>query len=451
MAVIKADHGDLVGNTHPLLKQQPNQPRSNFVIVAHQSSAVVQYICGLLPKDIVREEQRLGFGIVPEHTLILQRQAQIPKCVGVSGIALQSLQVVIFKNAGNGTVPLFIQVLHQLAAAVVVVVQHGQTAGELRIDAVHKDHGHALINQLVVEVQVGIGQSGLGSLYQNAVGQVSVQQGLENTALIGYLVLGGIESGGAVVGGQDGFNLPKNGGKNNEKETACPDPCLGHVRCPGRLRQHPPSGDASSPAPSGTTPAEGGSGDVITVGFAQVGHESDWRTASTKSAQDVFSAENGYELSFVDCDNDSAKQLEAVRNFIQQGLDYIIIDPIVATGWDAVLTECEAAGAMTAMDNAGVTYGVGGDVILVSFDANKPYVQMVMDGKINANFECNPMAAPTVAEIIQQLEAGETPEKEIYVTESWFAAEDNVATITVNGEEQPMIYVTQEVLDARPY
>ena len=111
----------------------------------------------------------------------------------------------------------------------------------------------------------------------------------------------------------------------------------------------------------------------------------------------------------------------------------------------------EAAGAMTAMDNAGVTYGVGGDVILVSFDANKPYVQMVMDGKINANFECNPMAAPTVAEIIQQLEAGETPEKEIYVTESWFAAEDNVTSITVNGEEQPVIHVTQEVLDARPY
>ena len=75
-----------------------------------------------------------------------------------------------------------------------------------------------------------------------------------------------------------------------------------------------------------------------------MGHESDWRTASTNSAYDVFSEENGYELSFVDCDNDSAKQLEAVRNFIQQGLDYIIIDPIVSTGWDAVLTECEDAG-----------------------------------------------------------------------------------------------------------
>lgn len=310
---------------------------------------------------------------------------------------------------------------------------------------------------------------------------------------------------------------------------------------------------------------------VISVGFAQVGHESDWRTASTKSAQDVFSEANGYKLSFVDCDNDSAKQLEAVRSFIQQGMDYIIIDPIVATGWDTVLTECEdagipvividrtiddsdkyvawvgsdfkieglacgewlkayaeakgikeinalviegsvgasatigrtdgfkeiadregwkilasqsgdfteaggqevmesfcqsykgqfnvvicqndneAAGAMTAMDTAGITYGVGGDVILVSFDANKPYVQMVADGKISANFECNPMAAPTVSDIIKQIEEGKTPEKEVYVSEHWFAAEDNVKTITVNGESQEVIHATAEVVEGRPY
>ena len=85
-------------------------------------------------------------------------------------------------------------------------------------------------------------------------------------------------------------------------------------------------------------------GDLITVGFAQVGHESDWRTASTKSAEDVFSEENGYDLQFVDCDNDPATQLEAVRGFIEQDVDYIIIDPIVSTGWDTVLTECEDAG-----------------------------------------------------------------------------------------------------------
>jgi simple sugar transport system substrate-binding protein len=58
----------------------------------------------------------------------------------------------------------------------------------------------------------------------------------------------------------------------------------------------------------------------------------------------VFSAENGYDLSFVDCDNDEAAQKEAVRSFIEQDVDYIIIDPIIATGWDTVLTECEEAG-----------------------------------------------------------------------------------------------------------
>ena len=52
-----------------------------------------------------------------------------------------------------------------------------------------------------------------------------------------------------------------------------------------------------------TDDSAGSTGDAITIGFAQVGHESDWRTASTKSCQDVFSADNGYDLSFVDCDN----------------------------------------------------------------------------------------------------------------------------------------------------
>ena len=103
--------------------------------------------------------------------------------------------------------------------------------------------------------------------------------------------------------------------------------------------------DGAAAADDGATTDDGAaSGDVITIGFAQVGHESDWRTASTNSCQTVFSAENGYDLQFVDCDNDSAVQLEAVRGFIEQDVDYIIIDPIVSTGWDTVLTECEDAG-----------------------------------------------------------------------------------------------------------
>ena len=67
-------------------------------------------------------------------------------------------------------------------------------------------------------------------------------------------------------------------------------------------------------------------GELISVGFAQVGHESDWRTASTNSVQAAFTAENGYDLQFVDCDNDSEAQINAVRQFIQNDVDYIVID-----------------------------------------------------------------------------------------------------------------------------
>ena len=85
-------------------------------------------------------------------------------------------------------------------------------------------------------------------------------------------------------------------------------------------------------------------GEVITVGMAQVGHESDWRMANTNNYQDVFSAANGYELQFVDCDNDNAAQIEAVRNFITQEVDYICLAPIETAGWDAVLQEAQDAG-----------------------------------------------------------------------------------------------------------
>ena len=86
------------------------------------------------------------------------------------------------------------------------------------------------------------------------------------------------------------------------------------------------------------------SADVITVGYAQVGHESDWRNANTEDFKATFSADNGYELSFVDADNDHVVQLDAVRSFVEQDLDYICIAPIQSAGWDTVLAEAQAAG-----------------------------------------------------------------------------------------------------------
>ena len=83
--------------------------------------------------------------------------------------------------------------------------------------------------------------------------------------------------------------------------------------------------------------------DTITVGFSQVGAESDWRTANTESMKSTFSEENGYELIFDDAQQKQENQLTAIRNFIQQGVDYILLAPVTETGWDTVLQEAKDA------------------------------------------------------------------------------------------------------------
>lgn len=86
------------------------------------------------------------------------------------------------------------------------------------------------------------------------------------------------------------------------------------------------------------------SDDYIVVGFAQVGSESDWRLANTQSFRDTFREDKGYYLLFEDGQQKQENQIKAIRNFILQEVDYIILDPIVETGWDAVLQEAKAAG-----------------------------------------------------------------------------------------------------------
>lgn len=86
-----------------------------------------------------------------------------------------------------------------------------------------------------------------------------------------------------------------------------------------------------------------GGDDKIVVGFSQVGAESDWRTANTESMKDTFTEENGYELIFDDAQQKQENQIAAIRNFIQQEVDYIVLAPVTETGWDAVLQEAKDA------------------------------------------------------------------------------------------------------------
>ena len=78
---------------------------------------------------------------------------------------------------------------------------------------------------------------------------------------------------------------------------------------------------------------EAADGELITVGYAQVGAESDWRTANTESFKSTFTEENGYKLIFDDAQQKQENQIKAIRSFIQQGVDYIVVAPVVETGW----------------------------------------------------------------------------------------------------------------------
>lgn len=86
----------------------------------------------------------------------------------------------------------------------------------------------------------------------------------------------------------------------------------------------------------------GGSGDKLTVGFSQVGAESGWRTANTKSVQDA-AKKAGVELKFSDAQQKQENQIKALRSFIQQKVDVIAFSPVVESGWDTVLKEAKDA------------------------------------------------------------------------------------------------------------
>ena len=330
--------------------------------------------------------------------------------------------------------------------------------------------------------------------------------------------------------------------------------------------------EVASEAASGETEAAGNTGDVITVGFSQVGAESDWRTANSESMKSTFSTENGYNLIFDDAQQKQENQIAAIRNFIQQEVDYIVLAPVTESGWDTVLQEAkdaeipviivdrmvnvsddslytawvgsnfklegqkacewlksyaeakgmsevnivdiqgtigasaqigrtealneavkangwnllaqqtgeftqakgqevmesmlkqydninvvycendnEAFGAIEAIKAAGKTVGPDGDILVMSFDTTKQGITDTLSGDIIVNTECNPLHGPRVEQIIKQLQAGETPEKQAYVEEGIYAHGSDVASVSIDGTDYEVTEVTQDVVDARAY
>lgn len=92
----------------------------------------------------------------------------------------------------------------------------------------------------------------------------------------------------------------------------------------------------------------------LTIGFSQVGTESDWRIAFTETILAEAEA-RGITLLFSDAENSQENQIAAIRSFIAQKVDAIILAPVIETGWDQVLREAQEAGIPVVIIDRNVT------------------------------------------------------------------------------------------------
>jgi ABC-type sugar transport system substrate-binding protein len=86
----------------------------------------------------------------------------------------------------------------------------------------------------------------------------------------------------------------------------------------------------------------GATGKKLVVGFSQIGAESAWRTAETDSIRSE-AEKRGVQLQFSDAQQKQENQIKALRTFLAQGVDAIILAPVVETGWEPVLKEIKQA------------------------------------------------------------------------------------------------------------
>jgi ABC-type sugar transport system substrate-binding protein len=148
----------------------------------------------------------------------------------------------------------------------------------------------------------------------------------------------------------------------------------------------------SSDASSGSASDDG----TITMGFAQVGAESGWRTANTKSIQDTAKQE-GIELKFTDAQGKQENQIAAIRSYIQQKVDVIAFSPVVETGFDAVLQEAKAAGipviltdrAVDVEDTSLYETFLGSDFVLEGEKAGEWLVENAKDADVDGDGTVN--------------------------------------------------------------
>ena len=326
------------------------------------------------------------------------------------------------------------------------------------------------------------------------------------------------------------------GGNNNAAPAASNTPAAAD----NKADEPAPAPAADDTDDAAEAPAPAASGDLIKVGIINNDpSESGYRTANDRDLKETFTAENGYDASFFYSMNND-EQITGAQQFIQNGVDYLLLSAADVSGWDTVLQDAQnagirvilfdrtidadeslyeasivsdmakegqtavdwlagqgldeynvihlqgvmgsaaqvgrsgalddqaaandnwniveqqtanwnaeqaqqivqsvidsgrafnviyaenddmAGGAVAALDNAGITHGVGGDVIIMGFDCNTWALQELLDQKWNYDGQCNPFQSSYIDDIIKTLESGGSlSQKTIIMDEKGFDA-----------------------------
>ena len=108
-------------------------------------------------------------------------------------------------------------------------------------------------------------------------------------------------------------------------------------------------------AACGGSSAQKPKNEKLVMGFAQIGQESGWRDAETSDIQWYAARHTDtIELHFADGQQKPENQIKAIRSFIDMGVDVIAFAPVVETGWEEVLTECQKAGIPVILVDRGI-------------------------------------------------------------------------------------------------
>ena len=98
-----------------------------------------------------------------------------------------------------------------------------------------------------------------------------------------------------------------------------------------------------------------------------------------------------------------------------------IVESVINSGEDFNIVYAEndgmARGAVAALDEAGITHGVGGKVIIMGFDCNRWALREVLAGNWNYDGQCSPFQAAVISDMIKTLEAGGAIETKLVISE----------------------------------